>query len=296
LKDALDLLSELPYDEIIPTLTRLDEEYGKTKHKKFQIHFENSSVFVNGEEIINAKSTRKFQIFSMLFDQFIDDYKAGIPATKFTAVSVNRISALLEASGFVKLDPEKHVRWHINKIQNLLRAKFEAEIVAGIDQKIVNSVRYYARKLKANIRFETEEICDLEQELMLFVCTKMNRFNDQKSQVGTFVSQILKNHTANLIREKYAKKSCDSGVFCDVDWQDFESENCAEDIVNAAYINAFVKRHLPKYLQNTFETLKYNDVKTTARLLGKSRSAIYTHIAKIRVLMADFRKERSNEN
>ncbi|MDR1034478.1 MAG: hypothetical protein LBL32_00885, partial [Holosporales bacterium] len=127
MKNALDLLSGLPYDEIIPTLTSLAEEYGKTEHKKFQIHFENSSVFVNNEEIINAKSTRKFQIFSILFDQFIDDYKAGIPSTKFTAVSVNRISTLLEASGFVKLDPEKHVRWHINKIQKLLRGKFDAE-------------------------------------------------------------------------------------------------------------------------------------------------------------------------
>jgi hypothetical protein len=167
---------------------------------------------------------------------------------------------------------------------------------AGIDQKIVSSVRYYARKLKANICFETEEVCDLEQELMLFVCTKMNRFNYQKSQVSTFVSKILKNHTAILIRGKYAKKSDGSGIFCNVDWQDFESENCAEDMVNAAYINAFVSRHLPKYPQKTFETLKYNDAKTTARLLGKSCSTIYTHTAKIRVLMADFRKERRDED
>jgi DNA-directed RNA polymerase specialized sigma24 family protein len=165
---------------------------------------------------------------------------------------------------------------------------------AGIDQKIVSSVRYYARKLKASICFETEEICDLEQELMLFVCTKMNQFNDQKAQVSTFVGKILRNHTANLIREKYAKRSSGASIFCNVDWQDFESKNCAEDMVNAAYINAFVSKHLPKYLQKTFETLKHNDVKTTARLLGKSRNTIYVHISKIRVLMADFRKERSN--
>jgi hypothetical protein len=142
LKDALDLLSELPYDEIIPTLTKLAEEYRETKHKKFQIHFESSSIFVNDEEIINAKFTRKFQIFSILFNQFIDDYKAGIPATKFTAVSVNRISALLEASGFVKLDPEKHVRWHINKIQNLLRAKFDAEIVESVRWKGLSDTNF----------------------------------------------------------------------------------------------------------------------------------------------------------
>jgi hypothetical protein len=83
-------------------------------------------------------------------------------------------------------------------------------------------------------------------------------------------------------------------IFCNIDQQDFESQNCAEGMVNAADINAFVSRHLPKYLQETFETLKYNDAKPTAKLLGKSCGAIYAHIAKIRVLMADFRTERSN--
>jgi hypothetical protein len=123
----------------------------------------------------------------------------------------------------------------------------------------------------------------------------MNRFNDQKSQIGTFVSKILKNHTANLIRGKYTKKSGGSSIFCDVDWQDFESESCAEDIVNAADINAFIRRHLPKYLQKTFETLKYNDAKTTARLLGKSCSTIYARIARIRVLMKDFKNEERSK-
>jgi hypothetical protein len=142
LKNALDLLSGLPYDEIIPTLTRLTEECCETKHKKFQIHFRNSSVFVNDEEIINAKSTRKLQIFLILFDQFINDYKSGIPTAKFTAVNVNQISTLLEASGFIKLDPEKHVRWHINKIQNLLRSKFNAEIVESVRWKGLSDINF----------------------------------------------------------------------------------------------------------------------------------------------------------
>jgi DNA-directed RNA polymerase specialized sigma24 family protein len=79
----------------------------------------------------------------------------------------------------------------------------------GIDRKIVNSVRYYARRLKANACFGTEEIADLEQELMLFVYTKIGQFDDRQSQIGTFVSRILKNRTANLVREKYSQKSSD---------------------------------------------------------------------------------------
>jgi RNA polymerase sigma factor (sigma-70 family) len=167
---------------------------------------------------------------------------------------------------------------------------------AGIDRLVAQSVRYYARKLKANFCFAAEEICDLEQELMLFVCTKISRFDGQKAQAGTFASRILKNYTANLIRKKHAQKSCDFGIVCDFDWQNLEAEDCAQNIINAADINSFIVKHLPKYLQETFEMLKGNDVKTTAKLLGKSCGAIYARIAKIRVLMKDFQEERSNKN
>jgi hypothetical protein len=130
-----------------------------------------------------------------------------------------------------------------------------------IDHHIVRAVRYYARKLKANACFETEEICALEQELMLFVFVKMKQFDVQRSQIGTFVSKILQNHTANLIREKYTQKSCDCNIVHDFDWQNFKAETCAENMINAADINVFVGRHLPRYLQETFEILKYNYIK-----------------------------------
>lgn len=109
------------------------------------------------------------------------------------------------------------------------------------------------------------------------------------------MSRILKNHVANLVREKYSQKSCNLGIVYDFDWQNLESANCAEGMVNAADINSFIAKNLPKRLQETFETLKYNDVKTAAKLLGKSCSAVYTNIAKIRVLMADLKAERSKK-
>jgi hypothetical protein len=76
--------------------------------------------------------------------------------------------------------------------------------------------------------------------------------------------------------------------------EDFAGANSAEDVVNAADINSFVKRHLPSRLQKTFETLKHNDVKTTAKLLNKSCGAIYARIARIRVLMKDFKNEKGS--
>jgi DNA-directed RNA polymerase specialized sigma24 family protein len=157
-------------------------------------------------------------------------------------------------------------------------------VYIGIDQKIISSVKYYVRKLKSNTCFERYETEDLEQDLMVFVLTKLDRFDARRSQIGTFVGRILKNHTSNLIR----KKSLLERIFCDVDLQNIEAEHLCENMVNAADINSFVSKNLPKYLQETFEILKSNDVKTTAKLLNKSISAIYLRIRKIRELMSEF--------
>jgi DNA-directed RNA polymerase specialized sigma24 family protein len=170
-------------------------------------------------------------------------------------------------------------------------------VYIGIDQKIISSVKYYARKLKSNTCFERYEIEDLEQDLMIFVLSKLNQFDARKSQVGTFVSGILRNHTSNLIRNRNLQKSDKPRVFYETDLQNIESENLCESIISAADINSFVSKNLPKYLQKTFEILKTNDVKTTAKLLNKSISAIYLRIRKIRELMSEFsKKETMNEN
>jgi hypothetical protein len=45
-------------------------------------------------------------------------------------------------------------------------------------------------------------------------------------------------------------------------------------MINAADINVFVARHLPRYLQEIFEVLKYNCINSAMKLLIKSRGAI----------------------
>jgi DNA-directed RNA polymerase specialized sigma24 family protein len=166
-------------------------------------------------------------------------------------------------------------------------------VYTSINQKIIFSVKYYARKLKSNTCFKRYEIEDLEQDLMVFVLTKIPQFDARRSQIGTFVGRILRNHTSNLIR----KKSLRERIFCDVELQNIEAEHLCENMVNAADINSFVSKNLPKYLRETFEILKNNDTKTTAKLLNKSISAIYLRIRKIRKLMSEFSQNGvTNEN
>jgi hypothetical protein len=129
LEDALILLSKLPYEEILKNLKNHKNSNDIVGKDRFNIYFKCDAIFINDIEIVNKKSLRKYQIFIILFDKFIDDYKSGISTEEFSSVSVAQISKILDVKAKTKLDPEKQVRWHINQLQQKLRNLFGVEIV-----------------------------------------------------------------------------------------------------------------------------------------------------------------------
>lgn len=161
-------------------------------------------------------------------------------------------------------------------------------IYTGIDQKIVIGVRYYARKLKSNICFVNEEIEDIEQELMLFVLSKLTLFKPHKSKMGTFVSNVLKNKLKNLIKERMAQKNEFKHTLLSIDDNELLTSSNVEHFFLAADINTFAHNNLPSILQRTCELLKHYTVDEIAEELGKSISTIYKRIERIKALMKDF--------
>lgn len=161
-------------------------------------------------------------------------------------------------------------------------------VYRGIDQKIILGVRYYAWKLKSNICFANEDIEDIEQELMLFVLSKLNLFKPQKSKIGTFVSSVLKNKIKNLIKEKMAQKNEFQYTVFSIDENDLHSPYEVTNFLRSIDVNTFIHNKLPSLLRQTCELLKYYTVDEVAEILGKSASTIYQRIEKLRILMNDF--------
>ena len=160
----------------------------------------------------------------------------------------------------------------------------------GINDEIIKQVQFYAKKLKSIRNFKLNEIEDIEQELLLFVFSKVSNYKQDKSKFITFLSHILKNKVKNLIKQKARQKGESGYTFVSYEEADIQiSDEFSESLNKTADINTFVHKNLPKKLQETYELLKHNSVKNTALLLNKSPTAIYQRIRRIRQLMDDLR-------
>lgn len=110
----LKMLQKFPYEDILADLDKFSIKPAKSQSDRLQIHFKDEAIFINNIKIIDKKSERLSQVFLILFDKFIDDYKSGIKAENFALINVKQIAKLLEKTNPIRLDPEKQVRWHIN--------------------------------------------------------------------------------------------------------------------------------------------------------------------------------------
>ena len=84
----------------------------------------------------------------------------------------------------------------------------------GIDQYVVNQVRYHARSLIRHPSIHGMEIEDIEQELMLDVISRTQAYDPEKASWRTFVDRILNHKIADLIEEAKAQKRPYFSSFC----------------------------------------------------------------------------------
>ena len=76
----------------------------------------------------------------------------------------------------------------------------------GMDPAIVKQIQYHAWRLKQMPCFCSEDIEDIEQELLCEVLKCLAKYNKQKSSLGTFVDQIITRRSNNMIRRRLSLK------------------------------------------------------------------------------------------
>lgn len=73
----------------------------------------------------------------------------------------------------------------------------------GIDEKIVMTVRKFARKLKAILSIDID---DIEQELMCRIIMNQHKFDQNKGSLLSFINGILRKTSVDLIRAQIRDK------------------------------------------------------------------------------------------
>lgn len=160
----------------------------------------------------------------------------------------------------------------------------------GMDPAIVKQIQYHAWRLKQMPCFCSEDIEDIEQELLCEVFECLAKYNKQKSSLGTFVDQIVTRRSNNMIQRRLSLKRggkcttisldvCDEYGVALVDKlpdeQSFEDLDLALDV-------AHIVCRLPEGTQRITTLLQTYTITEVASMTGKSRAAIYRLLEQIR--------------
>jgi hypothetical protein len=98
----------------------------------FYLTVTKGAVLINGLEIINDRAKSTYKIFSVLYDQFLEDHKDSKPCGEFRFLSLNSIAKFLEQVQLNVFSTEDQVRRPLNKlrkeIQRRLKERFGTDI------------------------------------------------------------------------------------------------------------------------------------------------------------------------
>jgi RNA polymerase sigma-70 factor (ECF subfamily) len=77
----------------------------------------------------------------------------------------------------------------------------------GMPPYAINTVRHYARRLARNPGIFPADVEDLEQELMLDLHRRLDRFNSAKASINTFIARVIENHAATILDSSRQEKN-----------------------------------------------------------------------------------------
>jgi hypothetical protein len=128
LTDVLNLLSKLPYKEILQEL-EVSPKIPRELNQKFKVTFIERRLSVNGVTIIHENAKWINCVFRVLLKQHLDDIYAGKPKDEYTFLSIKQITKALESEVRAISHQEQQVRGPIYKIRKCIKNAFDtAEI------------------------------------------------------------------------------------------------------------------------------------------------------------------------
>ena len=160
----------------------------------------------------------------------------------------------------------------------------------GMDTAITKQIQYHAWRLKQMPCFCCEDIEDVEQELLCEVLDCLEKYNKEKSSIGTFVDQIITRRSNNMIQRRLSIKRGGKTTTISLDIYDEFGEAFVDKIPDPestehherAIDVAHAISMLPSPWQDLTKLLQIYTITEVASMTGKSRAAIYRILEQLR--------------
>ena len=81
---------------------------------------------------------------------------------------------------------------------------------SGIDPKVVNLIKFYAKHYKS---LTDQDIEDIEQDLFCEFLSCIDQYDKTKGSLSTFAKQVVKNRINNLVR-KHSRTTLNLKIMC----------------------------------------------------------------------------------
>lgn len=171
-----------------------------------------------------------------------------------------------------------------------------------------NLIRLKARQLCSRGDFRTSDASDLQQELWLAVCERIERFDPAKGPLESFITLVVNRAVSSLLRRRQRIKR-DKGTFIqsldDALRSEFEDQSSVADVVTDADLARRIGRRqrdaeadhivaealsevmaqMPEYLRDISQRLMFGTVHSVALEMGLSRRALRQACADIRAFL-----------
>lgn len=173
----------------------------------------------------------------------------------------------------------------------------------GIDDYAAKMIRYKARQLVGTAGLTEADRPDLEQELMIDLLQRIDRYNPAKAKKTTFMTRIIENHICTILEARHARcrdwrmcrtslndkvGNCEGSVAERIDMVNSEGVfGCHEEEPKAVRLEELrldlkqVIDSLPPDQQDLCERLCHSNIREIARETCVHRSTLYDKLYKI---------------
>lgn len=160
---------------------------------------------------------------------------------------------------------------------------------AGVSPIIISLIRKKAQKLIKHEKFSSDDLEDIEQELMLSVIDKLNKVNVKYSQYS-LANAAIESKAKDLIKYRLSYKRNYPSI---LEFDEDENQSGVNDIADTAYAEEIVNlernidltkfiSNLPAELLDSFNSLQEMWVGDLAKAQNVPRKKIYKDLQKLK--------------
>lgn len=174
------------------------------------------------------------------------------------------------------------------------------------DEYAANLIKHKARKMVGTAGYTSDDLHDIEQDLMLDLLQRIKKYNPAIAKMTTFMSRIVDNKANTLYESRNAArrnwKLCQTSLNDPIPSNDSdigeridlvtspreEDESMSPIEIHDRHMDlAKALSSLPEDLQDLCQRLKYLSITEAAQELGIPRTSLYTKLKQLRQHFSD---------